>query len=58
MRRVPEAVSSVDTAHAVDGDFLDEQFLGDDCFSDVSLFGSGGGVLLVHTYESTCQETH
>ena len=26
MRRVPEAVSSVDTAHAVDGDFLDEQF--------------------------------
>ena len=58
MRRVPEVFSSVDTAHAVDGDFLDEQFFGDDCFGGVGLFGSGGGVLLIHRYESTCRGTH
>lgn len=50
-----EPVGSVDTAHAVDGDFLDEELLGDNCFGGFCLLGDLGlwGVLF-HIYESTC----
>ena len=45
---------SVDAAHAVDGDFLNEEFFGDDCLGGVGLFG---GLclddVLFHNYDST-----
>ena len=50
-----EPMGSVDTAHAVDGDFLNEELFGDSGFDDFDLLGDLGlwGVLF-HTYESTC----
>ena len=50
-----EPNGSVDTAHAVNGDFLDEELFRDSCFDGFDLLGDLGlwGVLF-HTYESTC----
>lgn len=54
-----EPVGSVDTAHAVDGDFLDEELLGDDCLGDFDLLGDLNLVgVLFHAYESTFAEPH
>jgi hypothetical protein len=54
-----EPMGSVDTAHAVDGDFLNEELFGDSGFDDFDLLGDLGlwGVLF-HTYESTFAEPH
>ena len=50
---------SVNAAHAVDGDFLDEELFGDDYFGDFGLVGCCcEGVLLIHGYESTFPSTH
>lgn len=59
MGRAGERMCSVNAAHAVDGDFLDEELFGDDCFGDFGLVGCCcEGVLLIHGYESTFPSTH
>jgi hypothetical protein len=53
-----EPKGSVDTAHAINGDFLNEELFSDDCFGGFDLLGDLGlwGVLF-HAYESTCVKT-
>jgi hypothetical protein len=54
-----EPEGSVDTAHAINGDFLDEELFSDDCFGGFDLLGDLGlwGVLF-HAYESTPAKPH
>ena len=54
-----EPIGSVDTAHAVDGDFLDEEFFRDGCLDDFDLLGDLGlWCVLFHAYESTFAKPH